>query len=285
MKKIYLVLLSLFSILISCENNNTENFLNPVLFIDQNLEYSFNDFELYDSSTHMLYFKEEHPELLNDELSGFDVYTDITKIYHGVYQPGFSSSIPDEPFIWKQPFFYPDYVLRFEFMGQGVDPRNDERLMSAFKNRNLLHSGLLGEITDVVINGSLLRFTFKITNSDESALLILDPEKMGQPLFHYFTNAPVFFNTSEQEVFEYSFDHNAPTPWDSWNTDWLTLLEPGYSKEFTLSYTLVSQMSPGEYKISFRFPGLSRQITHDQLYQDNKRIWLGNITLTSYLMI
>jgi hypothetical protein len=285
MKKFPLALLSLFLILASCERNNTEYFSEPVVVIDQNLKYSFNDFELYDSSAHILYFKESHPELINNDLSGFDVYADNVKIYHGIYQPGYSSSMPTEPFIWEHPIFYPDYVLRFEFMGHGVDPRNDDRLMSAFKNKHLLHSGLFGEIKDVVINGPLLRFTFKITNKDESNILILDPEKMGQRLFQYYANPPVFYNVAEQAIFQISFDSDSPLSMDTWSLDWMTELEPGDSKEFTLSYTLSSQISPGDYKITFRFPGLSRQITRDQLYQDDRRIWLGDITLMRYLRL
>jgi hypothetical protein len=233
----------------------------------------------------MLYFKEKHPELINNDVSGFSLYADNVKIYDGIYQSGYASSIPSEPFIWKYPFFYPDYVLRFEFMGQGVDLRNDERLISAFKNKRLLHSGLIGEIKGVVISGQLLSFTFKITNKDESSLLILDPEKMGQRLFQYYANPPVFYNISEQDVFELSFNSEAPSSMDAWNLDWMTELEPGDSKEFTLSYTLSSQMSSGDYKITFRFPGLSRQITRDQLYQDDRRIWLGDITLMRYLRL
>jgi hypothetical protein len=285
MKKFPLALLSLFFILTSCEKNNTEYFFSPVVVIDHSLRYTFNDFELYDSSTHMLYLKERHPELINNDLSGFDVYSDNIKIFHGVYQPGYSSSYPTGPFIWKYPFFYPDYVLRFEFMGQGVDPRNNDMLISAFKNRHLLHSGLVGEVKDVVINGPLLRFTFTITNKDESDLLILDPQKMGQRLFQYYTNAPSFYNTSENEFSEISSDYESPSSLDAWSLDWMTELGSGDSKEFTLIYTLSSQISPGDYKISFRFPGFSRQIPRDQLYQDNKRIWLGNITLTKYLRL
>lgn len=170
-------------------------------------------------------------------------------------------------------------------MGLGVDSRNDDRLMSAFKNKHLLHSGLLGEIKDVAINGPLLRFTFKITNKDAADLLILDPEKMGQRLFQYYTNPPVFYNTSENDLFEISFDHDAPSSIDAWSLDWLTALESGGSKEYTLSYMLNSQIYPGDYKITFKFPGLSHQITRDQLYQDNNRIWLGDIKLTKYLRL
>jgi len=285
MKNSILIIALLLSLMISCEEDTKEYYSNPIVKIDQNLEYSYNDFELYDSSTHMLYFKCNQPELVNPNLSGFIVYADTIKIYQGSYWSVFLSSLPSVPFIWKNPFFYPDYVMRFEFIGSGTDPRNDYRLITAFKNQNLLHSGLIGEIKEIVINGSQLVFSFTVTNKDQSDLLILDPEKMGQNLFHYFTNAPVFYNISQKKVFEYGFDYEAPSPHNAWSPSWLTELKSGDSRNFTFNYTINSQFSTGDYKISFEFPGLSSQIQRDQLYQDNKRIWLGDITMKKYLRI
>jgi hypothetical protein len=38
-----------------------------------------------------------------------------------------------------------------------------------------------------------------------------------------------------------------------------------------------SPLEPGSYKAIFEFPGLSHQITFDQLFQGNSRIFLGEI--------
>lgn len=283
-KSISLSVIAIFTLL-SCEKFNTVDFSNPVLKIDQNQEYSFNDFELYDSSTHMLYFKASHPELIDPNQSKFTFFADSTLIYQGNYHSGFLSSLPSGPFIWKFPFFYPNYTIRFEFMGQGIDPRNDDRLISAFKNKKLLHSGLSGEIKDILMNESQLTFSFKITNKDQSDLLILDSEKMGQNLFHYFTNAPVFYNISQNKVFEYNFEYETPSPHDMWSVTWLSELNSGDSRIFTFTYNVDGQFPPGDYKIYFEFPGLSNQITRDQLFQENKRIWLGDIMMIKYLKI
>jgi hypothetical protein len=270
--------------LFSCEKNGKDDY-NLKLKIGQNFEYSYNDFELYDSSTHMLYFKTAHPELTDQKLSDFRFYSDSTIFYQGTYWPGYSSSWPTGPFIMKSPFFYPDYIIRFEFMGPGNDPRNDYRLMSAFSDHNLLHSGLSGEIKEIAINGTQLTFSFKVTNKDQSELLILDPEKTGQKLFHYFTNAPVFYNLSQNKLYEYDFEHDAPPDLNAWSLTWLTELRPEESKTFTFTYTTDILFPAGDYKVSFEFPGLSHQISRGQLYQDNKRIWLGDITMTKYLRI
>ena len=135
------------------------------------------------------------------------------------------------------------------------------------------------------MNESQLTFSFKITNKDQSDLLILDSEKMGQNLFHYFTNAPVFYNISQNKVFEYNFEYETPSPHDMWSVTWLSELNSGDSRIFTFTYNVDGQFPPGDYKIYFEFPGLSNQITRDQLFQENKRIWLGDIMMIKYLKI
>jgi len=233
----------------------------------------------------MLYFKTAQSEIVNPEQSSFEFYADTVKIYQGKYWSGFQSSFPSDPFITKHPFFYPNYVMRFEYVGQGNDPRNDCRLISAFKNCGLLHSGLSSEIKEIDINGSQLSFSFIVTNKDKTSLLILDPRKMGPNLFHYFTNEPIFFNISQNKLFFCSIEHQILSPWNSWNIEWLTELKSGDSKQFTFEYEIDSPFTPGDYKVSFEFPGLSIQITKDQLYQGRKRIWLGDITMTTKIKI
>ncbi len=288
MKKSLLIVSTFIISLAACERINSDNYSDPILKIGDNLVYSYNDFELYDSSSHILYFKSSHSEISDSKQSSFAFYVDSLKIYQGSFWPSYSSSLPTDPFISSFPFFYQDYVLRigFIFFDQGkADPRNDDRLISAFKNHDLLHSGLSGEIKSIVKNGSQVTFSFVVTNRDQSNLLILDPDKMGPKLFHYFTNAPVFYNITQKKVYSANTDYQTPSPWNSWNIGWLSLLKSGDSRQFTFNYTIDSPLSPGEYKVSYEFPGLSNQVTKDQLYQDNKRIWLGDIQLTKIMTV
>jgi len=168
---------------------------------------------------------------------------------------------------------------------QPADSRNDPRLISSLKKHNLLHSGLSGEIKDIVIEGLNLTFTITITNRDNISLLLLDPKKTGTKLFQYFTNAPVFYNITQKKVFSFNTEYQAPSPWDSWSKDWLSELHPGESIQLTFNYTINSALTPGDYKVSFEFPGLSGQITSNQLFQGKKRIWLGDIPLTKRIKI
>jgi hypothetical protein len=288
MKKSLLIGTVIILTLISCESlfNTPED---EYLFkTDSGLEYKYSDFELYDSSTHILYFKTNHPEFKTDKSSTFSLLANGEEIYKGVFWPPYSSSLPLGPYVYSFFSFYPDYTFRIEFItidDQPEDTRNDKRIISALKEHNLLHSGLSAEIKNIVINGSQLTFSFIVTNKDKTDLLILDPEKMGPNLFHYFTNEPIFFNISQKKLFFCSIEHQILSPWNSWNLGWLTELKSGDSKQFTFKYAIDSPFTPGDYKVSFEFPGLSNQITKDQLYQGNNRIWLGDITMTLKLKV
>jgi hypothetical protein len=165
------------------------------------------------------------------------------------------------------------------------DPRNDPRIISALKSHNLLHSGLSVAINSITIAGTQLTFKYTVTNQDESDLLILDPEKTGTNLFHYFTNGLSLRTLTYEEVFSSQIVPLAPTPWDSWSTSWLSELKAGASRQFTLNYSMNAPINPGNYNASFEFPGLTHGVTKDQLVQSNARIWIGDIFLNGKIII
>jgi hypothetical protein len=288
MKTHILITVIIISILTSCEQINTED---TIFKIGDKLEYRYSDIELYDSSTHILYFKTSHPEFLIQNKSTFEFLANGEEIYSGVFYPGYSSSFPSGPYIYSSPNFYGLYALRIEFMfiENGTvlrnDPRNDPRIISALKKYNLLHSGLSVTTNSIVINGPQLTFKFTVTNQDISDLLILDPDKIGPNLFHYFTNGLSIRKLTHEEVFYSNFQPQTPSPWNSLDAGWLSEIKSGESRQFTINYTLASVINPGEYNAFFEFPGLSCQVTEDQLYQNNKRIWLGDVQLTKKIII
>ena len=288
MKKSLLLGSIFILILVSCETHFNDLEDTYLFKTDNGLEFRYSDFELYDSSTHIFYFKTNHPEFKSDKSSTFSLLSNEEEIYKGVFRPAYSSSFPSGPFISSVFSFYPDYTFRVELItidNQPQDSRNDSRLISALKDHQLLHSGLSAEILDILVKDYHLTFSFIVTNYDNSDLLILDPEKTGPRLFHYFTNAPVFYNITQNKVFSYNTDYQVPTPWNSWDPDWLSELKSGDSRQFTFDYTINSPLTPGDYRISYEFPGLSNQITINQLFQGNNRIWLGDIPLTKNIKI
>jgi hypothetical protein len=184
---------------------------------------------------------------------------------------------------------YGTYALKIDnwpYNGR-PDLRKDPVLINILNQNNLLHSGLKISASTVNIQGSQLTFRFTITNHDRTDLLIIDPDKTGPNLFHYFTNGLYIRDLSHKEVFSSNIEHQKPDPWDSWKMEWLSELKSGDSMEFTINYAIENPLASGAYEISFEFPGLGvgGQVSADQLYQGTSRIWLGRISTLKSLTI
>jgi len=287
MKNTLIAATLLLIVLVSCEKNSVIS--DEKLFIkDNGVAYKFSDFEIYDSSTHIFYFRDSHPEFLTDKVSKFSLRAYGNEIYNGIFWPPFSSALPSGPYIDSYMSLYQDYAFRVNFMSiddKPEDLRNDPVLIVAMKDHNLLHSGLALDINSVVRNGSQLTLKFTVTNHDISNLLIIDPEKTGPALFHYFTNGLYLRDLNNSDVFSQGISPQVPDPWNGWSINWLTQLRAGESRQFTINYTVTTTLIPGEYKAIFQFPGLEFQIKKEQLYQPEGRIWLGNIEAAKKILI
>lgn len=275
MKKSLLFGILVLLILTSCEKLDNEVFFQ----IGSKDEYKFRDIELYDTSTHIIYFKKVHDEFKDILANTFAFLNDGEIIYKGSFVPGYSSSIPNSPFIMSPPM-YGNYALKIENWRSDIpDIRNDPQMISILNQHNLLHSGLAISSSSIEIKGTQLIFKFTITNQDQSNLMIIDPDKTGPNLFHYFTNGLIIYDLDRNEIFKSKIQHQAPDPWNSWKIDWLSELKSGDSRQFTINYTTNNPLNPGEYNTTFEFPGLAYQVTNDQLNQGNSRIWLGAINI------
>ncbi len=190
----------------------------------------------------------------------------------------FRSDTPTRVYIHTWPFFLQNYALWIENRYSiKPDPRNDPVIIQAFKDRNLLHSGINLVINSLEVTNTQATFSFTITNKGHSALLIMDPDKMGINLFHYYTNGLLFRKTSDGSSSYVSVPAQAPSHYSVWNSDWLTKLNSNETLTFSLVYPLSSPIASGEYKVTFVYPGFSLQISKDQLIQDDARIWLGDV--------
>ena len=282
MKKYLLIGSAIIMALTSCEsllNNANDEYLFTT---DDGMVYSYSDLELYDSSTHIFYLKSGHPEFKNNESSNFSLFAKGEEIYKGVFWPSYSSSMPSGPYISSFNSFYPDFTIRIEHMAvdnKPEDPRNDARIISALSDHNLLHSGLSVSFSSIDFEGGQLIFKFTVTNQDVSDLLIIDPDKTGLNLFHYFTNGLIIRQLTNEEVFSAHIIPEIPSPWNSWKTDWLSELKSGETRQFTINYSINSPLVPGEYIVSFEYPGLALGVTIDNLFQGDNRIWIGDISI------
>jgi len=296
--KNYNLLLFVFVVgLVSCEKseNNGNNPYIPVydtlpsevfIKIADNFTYNYSDVAFYDSSAHIVYFLESHPELEKIREAYFEVYAERDTVYRGELWPSYSSSLPAGIYIPCMPLFYQNYALGFENRLKGMsDLRNDPRLISNLYKRKLLHSGIVASVDEIQISGSLARLSFVVTNYDETPLFILDPDKMGHKLFHYFTNGLYLVNKINNVVTTTKLESQTPVPFNGWSKEWLTLLSPGESSMFTLNYSFDSVIPPGDYTAWFEYPGLSLQVDIDELFQVTGRIWLGSVKCAKYVNV
>jgi hypothetical protein len=271
----------------SCEKSDYNADYDVLLKTEGGLSYRYSDFALYDSSTHIFYFKTNHPELKTGSTDKFFILADGQEIYQGPFLPGYSSYLPAGPFIPSYPYFYQNYALKIEcqYLGNKKDLRNDPAIIKVLEERGLLHSGLKVSLDPLEINGTSLTFKFTVTNYDTSDLLIIDPDKTGPNLFHYFTNGLSIYDPAGNLVFKSNIEYSAPPSFKDWKIDWLSVLKSGDSIQFAINYLLNAPINQGSYQAKFEFPGLAFQISIDQLYQNNDRIWLGDIQVNKTMTI
>lgn len=276
--QIFLLTLVVLAVCASCENTKEPD--PDILFATASgLNFKFEDIRMYDSSTHILYLKKSYPEFETLLEGSFAFLDNGDTIYSGAFLPGYSSYIPSGPII-SSPDMYGGHALRIEiWRDDKPDIRNNQRLIDIMKAHNILHSGLSAEINSLEVDNNRLIFSFTITNEDQSDLLILDINKMGPNLFHYFTNGLYVRDINGDVVFENNFIIQNPESWDSFAADWLTPIKSGESLAFSINYNLENGLIPGQYSLLFEFPGLSYQVREDQLFQDGHQVWLGDITL------
>ncbi len=253
MKKIVLIVITILVTLTGCEKSDSTA-LDVFFKIGRGDEFRFDDIKLYDSSTHILYLKEGH-HALNDLLTDSFAFLDKgDTIYAGAFVPGYSSFIPAGPMI-HSPGMYGDHALRIDvWIDKKPDLRNCPRIIELLKEHNLLHSGLSGTVDFVEMSGTQLSFGFTITNHDLTDLLIIDINKTGPELFHYFTNGLYLRDQDHHEVFASTIEHKAPVPWNSWKPEWLSTLKSGESISFTINYPVATPINPGEYRFHLNFP-------------------------------
>jgi hypothetical protein len=125
----------------------------------------------------------------------------------------------------------------------------------------------------------------ELTNRDEVNYYYMDPERIGMGLFHYFTNGLTLWDTENRESYTNHTEHVQPEPWDSWDMEWMALLEGGSSVMITMEYDNFDSVPPGSYKASFRFPGLGSQVERDQVAQRLGQVWLGELSLFKDIVV
>ena len=252
------------------------------------------DIAYYDYGAHLIYLKDHmSSEKMLEETGALTVYAGGEEIYTVPTQPGYSSFMPQGPIIWTFPTFYEDNIIAISLIrsyeaisGGAADSREDSRIVKALEKYGQYREGLHCEIVSFHYSAPdevVLRL--KLTNMDAVNYYYLDPEKMGMGLYHYFTNGLKLWDAEEHQSYTHQTEHIQPNPWDSWDLDWMSLLEGGNSATITIEYNSFESLPPGTYWTMFRFPGLGSQVERNQLAQRHGQIWLGELQLNKEVVV
>jgi hypothetical protein len=261
------------------------------LVINDTLIYDSNSIDFYDLSAGLIYLKPGNT-FTYSEGGTFSVKVGNEEIYTGNMHPLYYSTWPVGPVIYCSPNLYKDYIIE---IGIGTlidrdgnpiyDPRNDSRIIDALISNNQYKQGLTSEILSVEeLSGNRIKITIKLKNMDGENLLILDPDKTGVNLFHYFTNG-LTIKDSQNNSYSNNVTPETPEPWNTWENEWLSVIEGYGTKTFSIVYDDFDIIPPGAYTAQFSYPGLSVQVEREELYQLDGRIWLGDLNNTKSIVI
>jgi hypothetical protein len=247
------------------------------------------EIDYYDFSAHLIYLKDNHT-LLEKLYFGasLKVFADSIFIYPVVQLPVASSWMPEGAIIWGMPFFYPDYLIAIDFMsiGNTVDMRGDSRIADVLKQNNQFHEGLNCTIESIDVSAeNEVRIDLLLKNEDTFDYYYMDPLKMGTGLFHYYTNGLSFWDGENYRRYSHKIDVDRPETNKAWHMEWLSLIKSGEEIPVSIVYESFDTIPPGNFQASFEFPGLGRQISKNEIQQENGRIWLGEMQLTSDITI
>jgi len=269
--------------LASCAKENA-------LKLNDEFKIEFNDGKIiteknilfYDSSTHLIFLKSDLE--LSQNSTDFKVSVAGDTIYHGIIYSCSLSSMPPSPYYIVDCFQYGNDILEVGYYGESNDLRNDPRITDAFENSNLLRDGISCKIDNVEIqsfeNHSQVICTITIQNNDNINYYILDPEKMGDLDFNYFTGGLLLQNMDTNLTYSLIWSVQSGT-WSNINLDDLSLLTKGSKVTYTFQSSDYYKMEPGKYSARFRFYGTGHCTPNINLNQKNGRVWVGQMLANS----
>lgn len=257
---------------VGCHNLTENNQPDFKLKIEGGPALLATDFYMYDSSTQILYFN----RLINDLEDHIDRPIFFEYQHRRIWEGTLRSSQYD--YLCEGTYALLDAAERNRFYLYLVFPRQDKNktaLATAFKECSLLHGGTQAVLSKLQYQNQQIIAHVTVINTDIEPLMILDMDKMGSKLFHYFTTGVEIAGQNEIFPLGSTLPAGVPQPWDGWSPQWLTPLQPGEKKTFKVTYPKIKSLPKGAYVAQFTFPGLGFQVSPLDLWQPEGRIWLG----------
>lgn len=243
------------------------------------------DIDYYDFSTHIVYLNENNRLAGDyDKLQGANILVNGFEIYPLKIHELYLSTIPTGPHINRLIDNFGDFAFRISFSdfasGSGSsiqDPRSDPRIVSVLKKHDKYRVGLSIVTESITRQGNEIKLRIRLRNHDNQNYYFLDPNKMGEGLFHYFTNGLEFFD-SNLGYQQNNLAREQPESYQYWTLDWMSVIKGKETKSFEFTYPFENVPTGRDLKFSFSFPSPELSISDkSELDQQNGRIWLGNV--------
>jgi len=256
---------------------------------------STDDIEFYDFSTHCIYLNKTVKSLFDDTINDvllprswwhkpFIVCAKKNRIYKGHFHPSVSSLGGwDIPHVgdFYQFAFYPTDVLFIDCYNEQEDKRNDSRIKETLIDADLFHEGIEIKLISVGIvenaDTSTIKYKFELKNNDSDNLYVIDSDKTGSALFHWWTNGVILKNTETNKHF--GSDLKQVTHLDPilrWEPEWFTKINSGESIEREIELKGYERIPAGNYLCHFNFAGPTN-IEKDVRYLADGRYWIGRV--------
>lgn len=298
MKPTSAILFLLLAVLTGCETTDFDlkgNLTDGFCIVSgEQVVFNHHDIDYYDYSTHLVYLKDNRTFDFESPTGGsFSIFADREEMYKVAIVPAYSSYMPSGPVVFTHPKFYNDFIIAIGFVqiydtlgNFKPDPREDEKIVGALKKYGQFRMGLSMEIKSVSYqSANNVKVELQLKNNDNTNYYFLDPVKMGDGLFHYFTNGLTIRDIKGLKYYTHHIKSVQPQPWNGWESDWLSLIRGNETKTFTLTYTDFDAVPPGNFKATFQYPGLAYQVNKEDLDQENGRIWLGSADAVKDIVI
>jgi hypothetical protein len=235
---------------------------------------SHSEIKFYDWSSQMFYLKVGKEK---EKHSGkyFVLKSGQEPLFLGLFLSSVSSVMPMFPsIIAHDDLFFPSDVVGlggYGFNENTTSLNKNSEFRIAMENSGLLKEGIKADLLEIKkINSTTLEYTFKITNLDLENIYILDPAKMGNSRFHYYTNG-VYFRQNETYFSADNFDY---TPSEKIDPEWYFKLAPGKSITRTVKLNGYRSLPSGIITATFNFP--SAKVIKGEWQKNDGRIWMGS---------
>ena len=258
------------------------------------------DILFYDFSTHCIYLKNDKATLFENYASGhfeplltdkpFVVVAGGSRCYLGSLHSGALSTRPPGPYIDElDVWYFPKDVLHIsQYRLSSEEVRSDARIRDTLIRSGLFHEGLSLELNavTVVINAdtSTVQYRFTLKNNDRDPLYVIDSDRTGSELFHYYTNGVVFSRENYPSIWSEYKTVTAPNPYDSWQPSWFTRLESNQSMQRTVTLRGYPRIPQDQYACRLTYSG-PRRIDRAQRNLVDSRYWIGDIESNTFVVV